>query len=145
MKKTLTTLLTLLSTYSMACTCEMPKFDQIDIERAIMQFLINKHDIYSEDILEIKSSNQRGFLTKTDRVFARISERLDNPEFHQCGLSCAMGMNEKADQKITFLKDGRLCTLNLKTKMKSNTYSQGFSSKVTQKYAPKCDETRQVK
>ena len=142
MKKLLITFLTLLSTYSMACTCEMPKFNQTDIEEAITEFLINKHEIYPEDILEIKSSNQRGFLTKTDKIFARISKRLDEPEFYQCGLSCAMGMNEKADQKITFLKDGRLCTLNLKTKMKSNTYYQGFSSKVTQKYAPKCDGKR---
>lgn len=141
MKKLLLVLLTIsITTSAFACQCQSNgNFTKEDIVKSLESFMYNKLNVNVNDVRDVELLDSKNFLTRKNKLNLLKVKLLDNWAY-SCTKACTPYLNRKEKYSVTYLNDGKLCTVNLKVKMisKSDDDFEGFNSKVSQKFKPTC-------
>ena len=92
--------------------------------------MISKMKVDEIDILESKSSNQRGFIGPLIKGLGELILIFDGEDFQACVMGCGRAMNLKSDHIVEFYRGGELCKVHLQSKFTSNFSNSGFKSVV---------------
>lgn len=122
-----------------ACQCEGPSFSKEDADQAVLNFMQSKVMVTEDNIFTLELEYTKGFLTflqarVLDMMQAHSSQDLS------CERECGKSMNSKYKYLVTYKNsEGQNCLQELFVKMKSNTFTRGFKSKVKKEIMPVCE------